>query len=76
MVNKVVGYLESSEDNMAFGLGLTAAVLCCEVLRAMSFSTLMIFAAQTGKQMTQTMQFNDVYKRLYYSIKLHDDQYH
>ncbi|XP_053398618.1 ATP-binding cassette sub-family C member 5-like isoform X2 [Mercenaria mercenaria] len=48
LVNQVVGYLESTEDNIAFGLGLTAAMLGCEMIRAISFSTLMIFSAQTG----------------------------
>ncbi|KAH3835361.1 hypothetical protein DPMN_108710 [Dreissena polymorpha] len=48
LVNKVLQYLESAEDNLLYGLGLTAAIMACEVVRAITFANIIVFSAQTG----------------------------
>jgi hypothetical protein len=49
LVNQIIGYLESPGYNLAFGLGLSAAMFGSEMMRTLSFSALMIVGSQTGK---------------------------
>ncbi|XP_060552552.1 ATP-binding cassette sub-family C member 5-like [Ruditapes philippinarum] len=48
LVNQIIGYLESPGYNLAFGLGLSAAMFGSEMMRTLSFSALMIVGSQTG----------------------------
>ncbi|KAL3879125.1 hypothetical protein ACJMK2_031436 [Sinanodonta woodiana] len=49
LLQLIVSYLETKEESIGYALGLIAAVLVCEVVRACSFSSVMIFSAHTGR---------------------------
>ncbi|KAL4230542.1 Multidrug resistance-associated protein 5 [Mactra antiquata] len=48
LVNKVVAYLESPDDDLWYGLGLCLAIFSCEVIRAVTFANMIVFSCQTG----------------------------
>jgi len=48
LLNMVVTYLESDDDDIVYGVGLSVAMLGCEVIRAVSFTVNQVFGTQTG----------------------------
>ncbi|KAJ8298099.1 hypothetical protein KUTeg_024630 [Tegillarca granosa] len=48
LLELIVTYLESTENDLVYGLGLVAAMLAGDVLRATSFSFIILFGIQTG----------------------------
>ncbi|WAR00010.1 MRP5-like protein [Mya arenaria] len=44
----VITYLESVSTDLTYGIGLTVAMFGCEIIRALSFSNVFVFGAQTG----------------------------
>ncbi|XP_052795048.1 ATP-binding cassette sub-family C member 5-like [Mya arenaria] len=48
LLNLVVAYLESVSTDLTYGIGLTVAMFGCEIIRALSFSNVFVFGAQTG----------------------------
>ena len=58
--------------SLGYGLGLTAGVFVCEITRACSFTSLMIFGAQTGILMCFTNA--TVYAKIFKVKKISNDQ--
>ena len=54
LLNLIIQYLESEEDDILYGLGLVACVAACQVLRATSFCVIIVFGVETGKNVTFT----------------------
>jgi hypothetical protein len=50
LLQMIISYLESASTSLGYGLGLAAAVLAGELVRATSFSAVMCFGAQTGNR--------------------------
>ncbi|XP_078324316.1 ATP-binding cassette sub-family C member 5-like [Crassostrea virginica] len=48
LLNLIIQYLESEEDDILYGLGLVACVAACQVLRATSFCVIIVFGVETG----------------------------
>ena len=57
LVKLILSYLESSDDNVWYGLGLAASLLTCQITRACAFQAVAIYGPQTG-QNTSPYSFN------------------
>ena len=49
LVNLLLVYLESDDNNLGYGLTLVAAVFACEITRACVDSGYLVYSSQTGK---------------------------
>lgn len=48
LLNLIVQYLESKEENLWYGISLVVCVAACQIVRATSFCVIIIFGVQTG----------------------------
>lgn len=48
LLNLIVQYLESEEENLWYGISLVVCVAACQIVRATSFCVIIIFGVQTG----------------------------
>jgi hypothetical protein len=47
-LNLIIGYLESEDENLWYGVGLIASMAACQIIRATTFCAIIVFGAQTG----------------------------
>ncbi|XP_048775785.2 ATP-binding cassette sub-family C member 5-like [Ostrea edulis] len=48
LLNLIINYLESEDENLWYGIALVACMAACQIIRATSFCAIIVFGAQTG----------------------------